>query len=144
MAHPFPHLYEVALSWPGEGGVEITAGPRPKLVGGAPAEFDGRGDWWSPEHLLLSSLSLCLTTTFQAITARSRVAVRHYQCRARAILDKTPAGLVFTEIVVEVAVEVDPGQAERVRELLQKAKTHCIVSNALKPEVRLAAEVREA
>ncbi len=144
MAHPFPHLYEVALSWPGEGGVEITAGPRPKLTGGAPAEFDGRADWWSPEHLLLSSLSLCLTTTFQAVTARARVPVRDFRCRARGVLDKTAAGLAFTEIVLEVAVEADPGNAERVRELLQKAKTHCIVSNALKPEVRLAVEVKEA
>jgi organic hydroperoxide reductase OsmC/OhrA len=144
MAHPFPHSYEVALSWPGEGGVEIAADPRPRLTGGAPAEFDGRGDWWSPEHLLLSSLSLCLTTTFQAVAARSRVAVRDYRCRARALLDKTPNGLVFTEIVLEVAVEVDPGLAERVEELLRKAKTHCIVSNALKPEVRLEVQVKEA
>src|SRR5262245_21712229 len=60
MMAPLPHRYEVHLDWPGHGGAELTAGPRPPIEGGVPPEFDGRDSWWSPEHLLLSSLSLCL------------------------------------------------------------------------------------
>jgi organic hydroperoxide reductase OsmC/OhrA len=142
MASPFPHRYDVALAWEGHGGAALSAGPRPPIEGGAPPEFDGKDAWWSPEHLLLSSLSLCLMTTFQAFTDKARLPVKHYDSRAEALLDKTPGGLGFTRLVLHVSVKVGSAeQIERARELLVKAKSHCIVANALMPPVHLEAVV---
>lgn len=142
MATQFPHRYDVALAWEGHGGAALTAGPRPVIEGGAPPEFDGKDAWWSPEHLLLSSLSLCLMTTFQAITEKARLPIRHYDSRAEALLDRTPTGLGFTGLVLRVSVKVEsPDQVERARQLLIKAKSHCIVANALMPPVHLDASV---
>lgn len=145
MATQFPHRYDVALAWEGHGGAALTAGPRPVIEGGAPPEFDGKDAWWSPEHLLLSSLSLCLMTTFQAVTAKARLPIRHYDSRAEALLDRTPTGLGFTGLVLHVSVKVEsPDQVERARQLLIKAKSHCIVANALMPPVHLDAHVTAA
>jgi organic hydroperoxide reductase OsmC/OhrA len=142
MATPFPHRYDVALAWEGQGGAALTSGPRPVIEGGAPPEFDGKEAWWSPEHLLLSSLSLCLMTTFQAVAGKARLPIRHYDSRAEALLDRTPAGLGFTGLVLRVSVKVEtPDQIERARHLLLKAKSHCIVANALMPPVHLDASV---
>ena len=142
MAAEFPHRYEVQLAWPGRGGALIHAGSRPLITGGAPPQFDGRGSWWSPEHLLLSSLSLCLMTTFESVATKARLDVHRYSCRAEGVLDRTDAGLGFTSLNLDVDVEVAPEDAERATKVLDSAKKHCIVANALKPLVTLDVTVR--
>jgi organic hydroperoxide reductase OsmC/OhrA len=142
MTAPFPHRYEIELAWPGRGGALIHAASRPVITGGAPPEFDGRGSWWSPEHLLLSSLSLCLMTTFESVATKARLNVHRYGCRAEGVLDRTGGGLGFTSLGLYVDVEVAPEDAERASKLLASAKKHCIVANALKPLVNLDVTVR--
>jgi organic hydroperoxide reductase OsmC/OhrA len=137
MAAPFPHHYEVKLSWPRQGGAMLYAAVAPPIPGGAPPEFDGRDTWWSPEQLLLSSLTLCLMTTFEAIAAKARLSLLRYACRAEATLDRTDAGLGFTAFGLHVEVEVAPEDAERVPRLLASAKKHCLVANALRTPVTL-------
>jgi organic hydroperoxide reductase OsmC/OhrA len=145
MATQFPHRYDVALAWDGHGGAALSAGGRPVIEGGAPPEFDGKDAWWSPEHLLLSSLSLCLMTTFQAIGTKARLEVKHYDSHAEAVLDRTPGGLGFTRLVLHVDVKVASAEdVDRARALLVKAKSHCIVANALMPPVHLDAQVAAA
>ena len=142
MAAPFPHRYGVTLAWEGHGGARLTSGSRPAIEGGAPPEFDGQDGWWSPEHLLLSSLSLCLMTTFRAVAEKARLRVAAYDCQADATLDRISAGLGFTRLELRVQIKVyEPEDVERARSLLTKAKTHCIVANALMPPVHLDATV---
>jgi organic hydroperoxide reductase OsmC/OhrA len=138
---PFPHRYEIQLDWPGHGGAALTAGRRSPIAGGAPPEFDGRDSWWSPEHLLLSSLSLCLMTTFESVVAKARLAVHGYRCQAEGILDRTEAGLGFTSLRLRVELEVDATDAERAQSLMTKAKKHCLVAAALRPVVDIEVSV---
>jgi organic hydroperoxide reductase OsmC/OhrA len=142
MTAPFPHHYEVKLSWPRQGGAELYAAAAPPITGGAPMEFDGRDTWWSPEHLLLSSLGLCLMTTFEAVAAKARLPLLRYDCRAEANLDRSEGGLGFTALGLHVEIEVNPEDAERAPRLLASAKKHCIVANALRPLVALDLIVR--
>lgn len=141
MAATFPHRYHVNLSWPGEGGATLEADGRRPIEGGAPSEFGGRDSWWSPEHLLLSSLGLCLMTTFEALGRKARLPVLDYACRAEAVLDRTETGLAFTALTLHVRVEVAPADAERAGRLLDSAKKHCLVANALAVPVTLDAAV---
>jgi organic hydroperoxide reductase OsmC/OhrA len=143
MASPFPHHYDVRLYGGSEGAV-LAADHRPEIVGGAPPEFDGRAEWWSPEHLLLSSVGLCLMTTFQAFARRARLHVAGYESRVEGVLDKTAAGLGFTTIRLKVELRVPEEDRARAEQLLQSAKRHCIVANALKLGVELEAEVKAA
>jgi organic hydroperoxide reductase OsmC/OhrA len=143
MAETITHHYHVRVEG-GSGGAVISAAPRPDFRGGPPAEFDGRDDWWSPEHLLLSATGLCLKTTFDVVAARARLNVLSYGSRVDGTLEKTPAGLAFTAITVSVELVVAEADADRAEALLQKAKDHCIVSNALKTPVTLVASVKAA
>lgn len=140
-AAPFPHRYEVDLSGTGPAAL-LRAGRRPTLVGGAPPEFGGSEAWWSPEHLLLSSLALCLLTTFRALAARRGLEVEGYASRATATLDRTEGGLAFTRVGLAVTLDVAAEDAQRAEELLRKAKAGCLVGNALRPEVELTVDVR--
>lgn len=135
MTAPFPHRYEVTLAWKAGRHASLIAPPRPIILGGAPPEFDGTAEVWSPEHLLLSSASLCLMTTFQAIAARSKLEVASYDSQAEGILDKTPEGLLFTRVRLKVAV--GSPDSEKAARLLELAKKHCIVANSLKVPVEL-------
>lgn len=138
MTAPFPHHYDVGLRWNGARQGTLSAPPRPGLVAGPPPQFDGQEDWWSPEHLLLASVNLCLMTTFLALADRAKVRILAYDCRASGTLDKMPQGLVFTEITLKPVLRAGPGDQERAEALLQTAKKYCIVSNSLKTPVSLA------
>lgn len=137
---PFPHRYEMEVSGTGDS-IVATAGPRPGILGGPPPEFGGREDRWSPEHLLLASLNLCLATTFESFARRARVEVFGYRARASAVLDKRDGRLVFTGFDVAVELDVRAEDGEKARELVEKAKKHCVVSNALQPPVRVRVDM---
>lgn len=137
---PFPHHYEVRLEARDSGAV-LLAPPRPTIRGGAPSEFGGSDEWWSPEHLLLASVNLCLRATFEALARLKLLEVQRYESMARAVLDRTANGPAFTRLVVDVELNVAPHERERARELLVKAKQHCIVSNTLNVPVELQAKV---
>lgn len=137
MAATFPHDYHVTLSWPGHGGAILDGTGGPPIEGGAPSEFGGRDSWWSPEHLLLSALSLCLMTTFESLARKARLTVLDYACRAEATLDRGPTGLAFTAFALRVRVEVPEADAERTPRLLESAKKHCLVAGALSVPVAL-------
>lgn len=140
---PFPHHYEVRLEGVGAG-ARLLAPPSPELIGGAPATFGGRDDWWNPEHLLLASLGLCLKTTFDALAAKAALDVADYRSQARATLDKSAQGLGFTAFHVDVEVRVAAGDIERTRALLDSAQRWCLVSNALRVPVEVNAVVTAA
>jgi organic hydroperoxide reductase OsmC/OhrA len=137
----FPNRYVAVLSSQEEGGASLTAGARPAIRGGPPPEFGGKEGWWSPEHLLVSALNLCLMATFEAFAAKAHLAVRHYDSLAEGVLDKTPSGLAFTSFMMHVRVEVEETDVEAARRLLETAKKHCIVAGALKKDVELSITV---
>jgi organic hydroperoxide reductase OsmC/OhrA len=143
MTSPFPHHYEVRLVG-SNGTARLGGGKRPEILSGPPPEFGGSEEWWSPEHLLLSAAALCLMTTFEALAARSRLQVDGYESRVAGVLDKSSAGLGFTSIRIAVDLRVAEADRTRAEELLQSAKRHCIVANALKPAVELETLVNAA
>jgi organic hydroperoxide reductase OsmC/OhrA len=143
MPAPFPHHYRVDLKVKDSEAV-LSAPPRPDIVGGAPSEFDGRDDWWSPEGFLMASVSLCIETTYQAFARRQKLQVLSWSSRAEGVLDKTAAGLVFTTIRVDVDLVVPAAEVERAEKLVETAEKHCLISNSLKATVTVVARVTAA
>lgn len=142
MPAAFPHHYQVALSWKDGDRSELSAGGRPVIGGGSPPEFDGTDlARWSPEHLLLAAVSQCLMLTWIALNKRSAIALKGWESAGTSTLDKTKEGLVFTEFRLKVALKVPAERVDEARKLLETAKKHCIVANALKTPVTLDASV---
>jgi len=144
MVTAFPHHYRVDLVSADGRTVLRGGGHRPDIVGGPPPEFDGTDERWSPEHLLLSAAGLCLQTTFESFARRARLTLAGYESRVEGVLDKTADGLRFTSIRIQVTLRVPEAEAARARELLDSAKRHCIVSNALRTPVEVTASVEAA
>jgi organic hydroperoxide reductase OsmC/OhrA len=68
---PLPHSYEIALSGGPAGYATLSTEGVPALSSAPPKEFDGPGDAWSPEHLLLASVLACFIFTFRAVARGS-------------------------------------------------------------------------
>jgi organic hydroperoxide reductase OsmC/OhrA len=142
MTAPFPHRYGVSLVGDPSGTCTLLAPPRSPISGGAPPEFDGRADVWSPEALLLASVSLCLETTFQALARRQELALLGWTSHCEGTVDKTPGGLAFTAILVEADVDVRREDAVRAEKLAGMVARHCLVSSSLKTPVTISVRVR--
>lgn len=129
---PLAHHYQVCLRWDHARHATLSAASRPELVGGAPKEFGGDDGCWSPEHLLLASTELCLMATFLSFVHAENLPLGEYTSRADGIVDQTDEGLAFSRIGIDVEIRVPAEHLARAAQLVQKAKTHCIVTNTLK------------
>lgn len=145
MPHPFPHTYEVDLTWTDGDRSEITSGGRPVILGGSPPQFDGTDETrWSPEHLVLAALSQCLLLTWVSLNKRSQIPLKGWSAKGVSTLDKTREGLAFTAFKLSVTLKTDAARAEEAGRLLETAKKYCIISNALKTPATLESRVEAA
>jgi len=141
MPVPFPHHYSTSLSRTLASRARMEVPHRPVLHGGPSPELDGDVDAWSPEHMLLSSLGLCMLTTFEAFAARDGVTIMTWDARASGTVERTPDGLMFTSIVLELDMEV-AGNVDHIDATLEDAKQYCLVLNSLRVPVVVEAEIR--
>ena len=79
MPAPFPHHYKTQITAIGDRLCTIESAPRPTIIGGAPPEFDGIDAHWSPEHLLLCSVGLCLELTFSGVAKKARLNFKSWE-----------------------------------------------------------------
>jgi organic hydroperoxide reductase OsmC/OhrA len=138
----FPHRYHVKGSGRVLGDVELTAGRLPMLRSASPAEFDGPGDRWSPETLLVGAVADCLILTFRAIATASKLSWTSLDCDVIGTLDRENRVTQFTRFDVTAHLVVPFGEdAERARNALDKAERNCLISNSLKGSICLDATV---
>lgn len=140
MPVPFPHRYSASLNRTFASRARMEAPPRPPLDGGPSPELDGDVNAWSPEHMLLSSLSLCMLTTFEAFAARDRIEILAWDAEASGTVERTPEGLMFTSIVLELDITI-AGATDKVDTTLEDAKQYCLVLNALRIPVVIEAQI---
>ncbi len=137
-----PHRYVVHATGPSAGELSARSDALPDLSIAAPAEFDGPGDRWSPETLLVASVGSCLILTFRSIATASRFTWNSLDCHVEAVLDKAEDGRRFTTFAIKAELAVpEGGMGERAHKLLEKAKQLCLITNSLRGEVRLEVEV---
>ncbi|MBI2207655.1 MAG: OsmC family protein [Candidatus Rokubacteria bacterium] len=112
------------------------------LATDAPVEFNGPGDAWSPEQLLVASVEACFLLTFRAIAQASRIEFTSLAVDGEGIVDRANGIMRFTEIVLRPRVALPAGaDCSRVRRALAKAEKACLVSASLCTPIRLEPEV---
>jgi organic hydroperoxide reductase OsmC/OhrA len=141
MTVPFPHRYTASLSRTCASRALIETPPRPALHGGPSPEQGGDVNAWSPEHMLLSALGLCMLTTFEAFAARDGIEILAWDAKVGGTVAPTPEGLMFSSIVLELDMSLD-GNVDRVEATLEDAKQYCLVLNALRIPVVIETQLR--
>jgi organic hydroperoxide reductase OsmC/OhrA len=138
----FPHHYVVRGSGQIDGDVELTGEQLPRLRSASPAQFDGPGDRWSPETLLVGAVADCFILTFSAVARASKVSWTSLDCEVTGTLDRIERVLQFTHFDLRARLTVPDGQdAGRAQQALEKAERACLISSSLKGSIRLESRV---
>lgn len=138
----FPHRYVVKSTGRVTGDVELTGERLTMLRSASPIEFDGPGDRWSPETLLVGAVADCFILTFRAIAKASRLSWISLDCEVTGTLDRVDRVPQFTRFDITAHLVVGAGEdADRARYALEKSERNCLISNSLKGSIRLDATV---
>jgi len=139
---PLPHAYDVKLTGGPTGYATVSVEGAPPLRSAPPLDFDGPGDAWSPEHLLVAAVETCFLFTLRAIARASRVEFTALELSATGTVNTQDGVMRFTEIVLRPKLTL-PAGADRDRALraLDKSERSCLVSASLATPIRLEPEV---
>ena len=142
---PFPHRYRVEAAGQAEGSVTIGGPGLPSMRTAAPLEFDGPGDQWSPETLLVAAAVDCFILTFRAIARASKLGWDALSCNGEGVLDRGDGKTRFTSLALAAHLTLPDGaDAQKAKHLLEKAEAACLITNslALQPTFTCDVEVR--
>lgn len=137
-----PHYYSVQVAAESESALSVSAENLPTLSVAPPLQFGGPGDSWSPEDLLMASVSSCLVLSFRAVARASHFEWCAIQCHSRGELHKVDKLTRFTRVHNKVVLTVRSGtDVARAKTLLEKAERFCLISNTLSADSVLETEV---
>jgi organic hydroperoxide reductase OsmC/OhrA len=133
-----PHHYRAVAAGAVDGDVELTTDRAPGLPSASPAEFDGPGDRWSPETLLVGAVADCFILTFRAVARASKVPWTLLDCDVTGTLDRVDRVTQFTHLDIHAHLRVPAGtDLGLARRALEKAERGCLISNSLKATIHL-------
>jgi organic hydroperoxide reductase OsmC/OhrA len=133
-----PHRYAVTATGSGLGDIELNAERLPTLRSASPPEFDGPGDRWSPETLLVAAIGDCLILTFRAVARASGLAWTSLECSVTGTLDRVERTTRFVAFDIRARLHVPSGtDPDRARRALEKAEQNCLISNSLSGAIHL-------
>ena len=140
----FPHRYSVSAGR-AIGGNETTlmSGDLPAIPSAPPAEFDGPGDRWSPETLLVAAIADCYLLTFCAVASFARFRWNALSCQCRRRRRSRRSGHAVRRGRHHARSSTCPAgtDVEHAERLLLSAKHACLVTNSLHAIVRLEATI---
>lgn len=130
--HPYPHLYTVQASASPTGDVPVSSAGLPSLATAPPAEFDGPGDRWSPETLLVAAVADCFLLSFRGVARANKFEWHALECSVEGKLDRVEGKTHFTHYLVRATLRVPAGSDEaKAKQLLERAEHVCLISNSL-------------
>ena len=139
---PMPHRYDVRLTGGPAGYATLSASGLPDLRSAPPLDYDGPGDAWSPEYLLLAAVDACFLFTLRAVAKASKVEFTSLELSSEGTVDRVDGVTRFTEIVLRPRLTLGPGgDRDRALWVLEKSKKACLVTASLSAPVRLKPDV---
>lgn len=137
-----PHNYAITSNLNEDGQVSLEASSAPKMMVTAPPEFGGPAGNWSPETLLVASVTSCFLLTYQALAKASKLDWQSFSCDVNGRLDSVDKILQFTEFTITANLIVDNlTDIEKAEKLLKKSEDSCLISNSLIPKIILETHV---
>ncbi len=116
----------------------------PEIEVATPPDFPGGVEnIWSPEHLFVAAVNVCLMTTFLAIAEHSKLEFKNFSSKATGKLEKVDGKFMISEIILKPTVvinnERDTHKAERI---ILKSEDACLISHSIKTKVILEPEIK--
>jgi organic hydroperoxide reductase OsmC/OhrA len=137
------HYYNTVVKWD-EGRVGLLSSPTlDSFKVATPPEFPkGVPNIWSPEHLYVASVNVCLMTTFAAVAENSKLEIESYSCEGTGKLEKVDGAFMISEIelkpLIKLKFEKDKERAERI---IIKSENICLISKSVKSKIILSPQI---
>jgi organic hydroperoxide reductase OsmC/OhrA len=140
------HVYHVTVDWTGATtGYRdyardhvVAAEGKPAIPGSSDPAFLGDPARWSPEELLVASLSACHKLWFLHLAAETGLVVTRYHDAAEGVMIEDSQGGRFESVTLHPRIELAGGDTSRIAELHERAHLHCFVANSVAFPVRIA------
>ncbi len=127
-----PHQYKVSVKGKPQEMLLTCAENLPLIQVAPPAQFDGPGDQWSPEQLLMASVINCFILSFRPIAKASHFDWLSIECESTGTLDKVGHKIQFTHVQTKAKLTISSAeQIEKAKKLLNKAEETCFITNTL-------------
>jgi organic hydroperoxide reductase OsmC/OhrA len=138
----FPYHYVVVASGRIDDQLELKSSGLPVLYSAPPIEFDGPGNRWSPETLLVAAVGGCFILTFRAVARASKLTYVSIECETRGTLERVDRRPQFRQFDVHARLILPPDvDHELARRVLKKAENSCLITRSLKGESHLTVEI---
>jgi organic hydroperoxide reductase OsmC/OhrA len=137
------HYYSTQVEWK-EGRIgELTSEGFPDIKVATPPEFKkGVPNIWSPEHLFVASINICLMTTFLAIAENSSLEFVSYTSEAKGKLEKVDGKYIISEVELKPVVQIkDEKYKEKTIRILEKSEKGCLISNSARSKIILNPQI---
>ncbi|MCL6087519.1 MAG: OsmC family protein [Actinobacteria bacterium] len=135
-------IFKNSLIWEGERKGIVFSDNKPGFSVATPPEFKGHAGIWSPEDLFIASVNTCIMTTFLYYAERNKLEFISYKSDAEGVLEFLDNKFVFSEIrikpLVGIKKDTDISKAKNLMELSEK---NCLISNSIKPQVKVTPEI---
>lgn len=139
---PYPHHYQVAASAGIEGEVLLASAGLEPLNTAPPIEFDGPGNRWSPETLLVGAIADCFILTFRAVARATKLPWLTLDCEVEGVLDRDQGVSRFIAFTIRATLRIPPGGDHEVaQKALHKAEAGCLISNSLSGKFELLSQI---
>jgi organic hydroperoxide reductase OsmC/OhrA len=150
------HYYSVVVEWTGNTGAgtsgyrnyerrhEISAGTgKPSIPGSSDPVFRGDATRWSPEELLVASISACHKLWYLHLCADAGIVVLAYIDHAEGVMEETTDGSgCFKRVILRPRVTVAAGcDIEKARGLHESAHAKCFIARSVNFPVLHEAEI---
>ncbi len=137
-----PHVYKATAKTEVTSHLELSVDNLPSLEVAPPIGFNGPGDIWSPEDLLMASIASCTILSFKAIARASKLDWSSLECVSEGVLDRVENKTQFTKITTKAILTIPAdGNKEKAIKLLHKAEETCLISNSLTAEAAIECEI---
>lgn len=151
------HAYETTIEWTGNDGEGtrtyrsyrrdhvITVVGKPPLAGSSDPAFRGDPSRYSPEDLLVASLSSCHMLWYLHLCAVNQIVVTGYRDVAGGVMQERDDGSgAFVEVVLRPRVTIGAGSdVAKAHALHHEAHRFCFIANSVNFPVRCEPETVE-
>jgi organic hydroperoxide reductase OsmC/OhrA len=138
----YPHLYVATAEGSGDGVIDTGSPGLENIPVMPPAEFDGPGDRWSPETMLVASVANCFILTFRAVARASEFDWNSLSCKVVGVLNRVERVTRFTEFQIKVTLRLPPGSDwHKAHRIAEKSESVCLVTNSLNGDKILEVDI---
>ena len=141
---PYPHTYSVGARGSPAGTVPVASRGLPDIQTAPPPEFDGPGNVWSPETLLVAAVANCFILTFRAVSRAAGFGWEQLECQVDGSLERVSGVTQFSKFTTRAMLTVKAGADHaKAQQLMERAEKACLVANSLRAERHLEIQMIE-